>query len=188
MRGCVLLAILAGVLAISSQADAFEIQGRVVDYVTQAGVDGVVVSFLTLDGKAIEQVKTDRDGKFLTKVPEVVKQFRIAYAKADGGTDGLGYEGYGRTFPVDNNARLKDVDTVALRPRRKEAGDTAYSEKIAIVKDWLSHYLVTKEREGVGKAIKFYAIDEASFKQSVRQLETQTGPAHLRWETFVQGS
>lgn len=190
MRRAFWLITVFSITASAIQAHAFEIRGRVVDSVTQTGLHKVTVNFLSLDGKTIDQAFTDGNGEFRKEVPQAHKQFRIAYDKSDGGRDGLGYEGYGRTYPVDNNAKLKDVDTVALRPRRKEASAVSLEEKDAIVKDWLSYYFVTKEQSGVERAIKFYRIDEAGFKRSVRLLQLETGrpqPAvtwdKLRWHS-----
>jgi hypothetical protein len=157
------------------RAHAFEIQGRVVDLVTQDGLGTVQVSFLTLDGKPIDRTETDGHGGFRKDIPPAVKQFRMAYAKADGGPEGIGYEGYGRSSIVENNVKVKDVDTVALRARRKAASAVPGNEKEAITKDWLSYYLVTKDTEGLKNAIKFYAVDETGFKRSVRLMQGETG-------------
>jgi hypothetical protein len=175
MQHTSLTMVFAGILVFTARTDAFEIRGRVVDYVKQSGLEGVTVSFVTLDGKPIDQVVTDTHGEFRKDVSHAHRQFRIAYAKASGGSDGLGYEGYGRTYPVDNNVKMKDVDTVALRPRKREATAVPTQEKDVIVKDWLSYYLVTKEQVGVSGAIRHYAIDEPAFGRSRQLLQLETG-------------
>ena len=159
----------------ATNVNAFEIRGRVVDSSTQSGLEKVNVSFVTLDGRTFDKAETGPNGEFRKDVPQANRQFRIAYEKSSGGPDGLGYEGHGRNAPVENNVTVKDVDTIALRPRRKESVSIKVGEKDEIVKGWLSYYLVTKEQSGLSKAIKYYSIDETSFKRGAGLVQLETG-------------